>query len=189
MSSLRLSRRLTTCLTLCVNNKVAVPFISIAHRQHAGLAPNSPNAPRSTPTAYEADKDYWSLKTTIDDIRAKYGLKGGMYIKDANLDQNSDLELEVDLTAVDVKKLARIQDLLQNAARDLENLVQSSLDSKPRKQVWLAEDDDVSGNMAKSIESYQETTVAGSAAVNAYTIDDEEKPAGFQDVYNEPNRV
>src|SRR5436305_15123175 len=69
----------------------------------------------AAPTAYEADKDYYALKGTIDDIRAKYGLGGGNRIKDANLEQNSDLDLEVDLTLADIKKLTKVQELLEDA--------------------------------------------------------------------------
>src|ERR1044072_908963 len=118
---------------------------------------SSKSSNHAAPTAYEADKDYYALKVTIDDIRAKYGLGGGNRIKDANLEQNSDLDLEVDLTLADVKKLIKIQELLEDASKDLSSLISS----KPKnfegmrdddivikansKKVWLAEDDDVSG--------------------------------------------
>ncbi|CAG8591800.1 1299_t:CDS:1 [Ambispora leptoticha] len=152
---------------------------------HAQLASTS----RGTPTVYEADKDYWSLKTTIDDIRAKYGLKGGSPIKDPNLDQHSD-ELEVDITAADAQKLLRIQSLLENAARDLNNLISNTStgpDGQPKKQVWLAEDDDVSGNAQEAIKSFQENYVAGDVDLNAYHLEEniDEKPVGFQNFYKQ----
>jgi hypothetical protein len=152
----------------------------------------------AAPTAYEADKDFYALKVTIDDIRAKYGLGGGSRIKDANLEQNSDLDLEVDLTLADVKKLAKIQELLENASQDLSRLISKPGDiegindddivikANVKKSVWLAEDDDVSGYAEKAIKAYKETKIVGD--VHAYDIDDgktERNPAGFrQDLYN-----
>ncbi|EXX66741.1 uncharacterized protein OCT59_010947 [Rhizophagus irregularis] len=153
----------------------------------------------AAPTAYEADKDFYALKVTIDDIRAKYGLGGGSRIKDANLEQNSDLDLEVDLTLADVKKLSKIQELLENASQDLSRLISSKpgdiegirdddivIKANVKKSVWLAEDDDVSGYAEKAIKAYKETKVVGD--VHAYDIDDgknERNPAGFrQDLYN-----
>ncbi|CAG8437448.1 15531_t:CDS:1 [Funneliformis caledonium] len=150
------------------------------------------------PTAYEADKDYYALKVTIDDIRAKYGL-GGNRIKDANLEQNSDLDLEIDLTLADVKKLAKIQQLLSKASKDLSSLISSSsenfegisdddivIKANAKRSVWLAEDDDVSGYAEKAIKAYKENKVIGDA--NAYDLDDgktESNPAGFrQDLYS-----
>src|ERR1043166_3874070 len=87
---------------------------------------SSKSSNHAAPTAYEADKDYYALKVTIDDIRAKYGLGGGNRIKDANLEQNSDLDLEVDLTLADVKRLSKIQQLLGNASTDLYSLITSN---------------------------------------------------------------
>lgn len=151
----------------------------------------------AAPTAYEADKDFYALKVTIDDIRAKYGLGGGSRIKDANLEQNSDLDLEVDLTLADVKKLAKIQKLLENASQDLSRIISSRdiegisdddivIKANVKKSVWLAEDDDVSGHAEKAIKAYKENKVVGD--VHAYDIDDgknERNPAGFrQDLYN-----
>ncbi|GET02432.1 hypothetical protein GLOIN_2v1715307 [Rhizophagus clarus] len=153
----------------------------------------------AAPTAYEADKDFYALKVTIDDIRAKYGLGGGSRIKDANLEQNSDLDLEVDLTLADVKKLTKIQELLENASQDLSRLISSKpgniegindddivIKANAKKSVWLAEDDDVSGYAEKAIKAYKENKVVGD--VHAYDIDDgknERNPAGFrQDLYN-----
>jgi hypothetical protein len=153
----------------------------------------------AAPTAYEADKDFYALKVTIDDIRAKYGLGGGNRIKDANLEQNSDLDLEIDLTLADVKKLAKIQELLEDASQDLSRLISSKpgniegindddivIKANAKKSVWLAEDDDVSGHAEKAIKAYQENKVVGD--VHAYDIDDgktERNPAGFrQDLYN-----
>ncbi|CAG8793275.1 6287_t:CDS:1, partial [Acaulospora morrowiae] len=131
----------------------------------------------AAPTAYEADKDYWSLKTTIDDIRAKYGL-GGNRIKDPNLESNSDLDLEIDLTVADVKKLAKIQQLLEKAAQDLSLLVSASppeiftsdshaddeqvtIKANVKKALWLVEDDDVSGYAKQAIKNFRENRVAG----------------------------
>jgi len=153
----------------------------------------------AAPTAYEADKDFYALKGTIDDIRAKYGLRGGNRIKDANLEQNSDLDLEVDLTLADVKKLAKIQELLENASQDLSHLISSRpgdiegikdddivIKANVKKSVWLAEDDDVSGYAEKAIKAYKENKVVGD--VHAYDLDDgktERNPAGFrQDLYS-----
>ncbi|CAI2165931.1 10396_t:CDS:1 [Funneliformis geosporum] len=151
------------------------------------------------PTAYESDKDYYALKVTIDDIRAKYGLRGGNRIKDANLEQNSDLDLEVDLTLADVKKLAKIQQLLSKASTDLSSLISSSsenfegindddivIKANVKRSVWLAEDDDVSGYAENAIKAFKENKVIGNA--NAYDLDDgktESNPAGFrQDLYS-----
>ncbi|GBC10850.1 hypothetical protein RclHR1_09960001 [Rhizophagus clarus] len=140
----------------------------------------------AAPTAYEADKDFYALKVTIDDIRAKYGLGGGSRIKDANLEQNSDLDLEVDLTLADVKKLTKIQELLENASQDLSRLISSKpgniegindddivIKANAKKSVWLAEDDDVSGYAEKAIKAYKENKVVGD--VHAYDIDDVKK--------------
>ncbi|CAG8817206.1 32177_t:CDS:1 [Racocetra persica] len=156
------------------------------------------------PTAYEVDKDYWSLKTTIDDIRAKYGLGGGTRIKDPNLDQNSDLDLEIDLTVADIKKIVKIQQLLEKAAQDLSFLVSASppeifsdpnsirdddvaLKANVKKVLWLVEDDDMSGNAEEAIKSFKENRVAGNVDMNAYTLEDgkDENPhVGFrQDLY------
>ncbi|RIB21798.1 hypothetical protein C2G38_2034095 [Gigaspora rosea] len=164
----------------------------------------SKNDSAPAPTAYEVDKDYWSLKTTIDDIRAKYGLRGGSRIKDPNLDQNSDLDLEIDLTVADIKKIVKIQQLLEKAAQDLSLLVSASppeIFSDPdsikdddiavmanvKKTLWLVEDDDMSGNADKAIKSFKENRVAGNVDVNAYTLEDgkeENPPVGFrQDLY------
>ncbi|RIA87763.1 hypothetical protein C1645_776565, partial [Glomus cerebriforme] len=102
----------------------------------------------AAPTAYDAEKDYYALKVTIDDIRAKYGLGGGSRIKDANLEQNSDLDLEVDLTLADVKKLAKIQGLLEKASRDLSYLISS----KPGDLEGISDDDIViKANVKKNI--------------------------------------
>ncbi|CAG8554529.1 659_t:CDS:1 [Scutellospora calospora] len=158
----------------------------------------------AAPTVYEVDKDYWSLKTTIDDIRAKYGLGGGTRIKDPNLDQNSDLDLEIDLTVADIKKIVKIQQLLEKAAQDLSYLVSASppeifsdhdsfkdddvaIKANAKKVLWLVEDDDVSGNAKEAIRSYKENRVAGDVTMNAYTLEDgkdENPPVGFrQDLY------
>ncbi|CAG8681039.1 23633_t:CDS:2 [Dentiscutata erythropus] len=156
----------------------------------------------AAPTVYEVDKDYWCLKTTIDDIRAKYGLGGGNRIKDPNLDQNSDLELESDLTVADIRRIVKIQQLLEKAAQDLSVLVSASppeIFSNPdsikdddvavkanvKKTIWLAEDDDVSGNAEEAIKSFKENrvAVAGNVEANAYTLEDgkdENPPVGFR---------
>jgi len=77
------------------------------------------------PNAYEADKDYYSLKSTLDDIRAKYGIGGGRRILHPDLDQQSDLDMEhADESNVEVDKLQRMQLLLEKAARDLATLLQ-----------------------------------------------------------------
>ncbi|CAG8556845.1 11768_t:CDS:1 [Acaulospora colombiana] len=157
----------------------------------------------AAPTAYEADKDYWSLKTTIDDIKAKYGL-GGNRIKDPNLESNSDLDLEIDLTVADIKKLVKIQQLLEKAAHDLSLFVSASppeifnldnhaddeqvtIKANVKKALWLVEDDDVSGYAKKAIKNFRENRVAGDVDLNAYTLEDgkeEKTPAGFQkDLY------
>ncbi|KAF0441492.1 hypothetical protein F8M41_003800 [Gigaspora margarita] len=172
------------------------PFMKLVSSKNYIAAP--------APTAYEVDKDYWSLKTTIDDIRAKYGLGGGSRIKDPNLDQNSDLDLEIDLTVADIKKIVKIQQLLEKAAQDLSLLVSASppeIFSDPdsikdddiavmanvKKALWLVEDDDMSGNADKAIKSFKENRVAGNVDVNAYTLEDgkeENPPVGFrQDLY------
>lgn len=163
----------------------------------------SSNVKHAAPTAYEADKDYWSLKTTIDDIKAKYGL-GGSRIKDPNLESNSDLELEVDLNIADVKKLDQIQQLLERAAQDLSTYIsaspqtyfnavknsdeESTTKKNTGKDLWLAEDDDVSGYAEEAIKNFRENRVAGDVILNAYSLEDgkeEKTPAGFrQDLYN-----
>ncbi|KAG9290590.1 hypothetical protein G9A89_020960 [Geosiphon pyriformis] len=162
------------------------PLLSLVQKAHLAFY-STPTTTRGVPTVYEVDKDYWSLKTTIDDIRAKYGLMGGNHIKDPNLDQHSDLELEVDLTAADVEKLGQIQSLLQNAALDLERLMSSVLgpDGKPKKQIWLTEDDDVSGHAVDAIKSFHENRVAGDVDLHAYNLEEikEEKPVGYQDFF------
>ncbi|CAG8613887.1 3143_t:CDS:2, partial [Racocetra fulgida] len=165
---------------------------------------SGPTLNNVAPTAYEVDKDYWSLKTTIDDIRAKYGLGGGTRIKDPNLDQNSDLDLEIDLTVADIKKIVKIQQLLEKAAQDLSFLVSASppeifsdpnsikdddvaVKANVKKALWLVEDDDMSGNAEEAIKSFKENRVAGNVVMNAYTLEDgkdENPPVGFrQDLY------
>ncbi|RHZ79652.1 hypothetical protein Glove_143g10 [Diversispora epigaea] len=154
-------------------------------------------------TAYEADKDYWSLKTTIDDIKAKYGL-GGNRIKDPDLESNSDLELEIDLKIADIKKLDKIQQLLEKAAQDLSNYISTSSPAifnsikqineeitnkkETEKALWLVEDDDVSGYAEEAIKNFRENRVAGSVTLNTYSLEDgkeEKTPAGFrQDLYS-----
>jgi len=161
---------------------------------HAGVAERAGLASltnHGTTTAYEAEKDFWSLKTTIDDIRAKYGLDGGVRIKDANLDQQSDLELEVDLNVADTQRLQNIQSLLAKAAADLAFHLERSAttagdERHSGKVMWLDEDDDVSGNIQETLKNYRENRVAASG-VSLHTYDLEEavnqKPVGFQNVY------
>ncbi|CAG8565556.1 8007_t:CDS:1 [Diversispora eburnea] len=159
----------------------------------------SSNVKHAMQTAYDADKDYWSLKTTIDDIKAKYGL-GGNRIKDPNLESNSDLELEVDSKIADIKKLDKIQQLLENAAQDLSNYISTSSPTifnsikhankdENEKALWLVEDDDVSGYAEEAIKNFRENRVAGNVNLNAYSLEDggkeEKTPVGFsQDLYS-----
>ncbi|CAG8434513.1 5332_t:CDS:2 [Diversispora eburnea] len=156
----------------------------------------SSNVKHAAPTAYEADKDYWSLKTTIDDIKAKYGL-GGNRIKDPNLESYSDLELEVDLKSADIKKLDEIQQLLEKAAQDLFSHISASppaifnpikytdeentINKDIQKTLWFAEDDDVSGFAKEAIRNFRENRVAGDVILNAYSLEDgkeEKTPQG-----------
>uniref|UniRef100_A0A1D1XZQ7 Dynactin, isoform n=1 Tax=Anthurium amnicola TaxID=1678845 RepID=A0A1D1XZQ7_9ARAE len=196
MSFLRLSR-----LNFAFNNTFSHSFQQQNIIRPIVVNRNLFSSKVSGTTTYEVDKDFYALKVIIDDIRAKYGLGGGSRIKDANLEQNSDLDLEVDLTFADVKKLSKIQELLENASRDLSKLISSGPSikgindddvvlkvntKKAKKDVWLDENDDVSGYAEKAIKAYQENKVVGN--VHAYDIDDgktERNPAGFrQDLYN-----
>jgi len=196
-----LRRTSNLCLNLTFNRTI---FSAIQHQNTVrSMIINrtlfSSKISNAAPTAYEADKDYYALKVTIDDIRAKYGLGGGNRIKDANLEQNSDLDLEVDLTLADIKKLIKVQELLEDASKDLSSLISSKpedfegikdddvvIKANVKKSVWLDEDDDVSGHVQNVIKAFKENRVVGD--VNAYDLDDgktERNPAGFrQDLYS-----
>ncbi|CAG8593524.1 5005_t:CDS:1, partial [Paraglomus occultum] len=132
------------------------------------------------------DKDYWQLKSTLDDIRAKYGLSGGSRIKDHNLDVHSDLEIDVTPPA-DIKKLAQINNLLETASKDIQWYIsETENNTKVDKKVWLAEDDDLSGNRDEAIKAYRESTVmANSTLLHVYDLEEsvEQKPPGFQHVH------
>ncbi|CAG8499010.1 42_t:CDS:1 [Paraglomus brasilianum] len=153
------------------------PLLSTSHRTFISSA--------IPPTTYEADKDYWLLKSTLDDIRAKYGLSGGSRIKDHNLDAHSDLEIDITPPA-DVKKLAQINNLLETASKDFQWFIsETENNNRVNKKVWLAEDDDMSGNMDEAIKAYRESTVMANSALHVYDLEEsiEQKPPGFQHVH------
>ncbi|CAG8832562.1 18898_t:CDS:1, partial [Racocetra persica] len=113
-----------------------------------------------------------------------------------NLDQNSELDLEINLTIANIKKIVKAKQLSEKAAQDLSLLISDSppeifsdsnsikddvaVKANIKKVLWLVEEDDMSGNVEEAIKSFKEKRVSGNVVMNAYTLDgkDENSPAG-----------